>query len=304
MLRRLMGTTEGLRSEQLNAAFDEALAGKEGRLFVQLGIQSGLPGTRLNTVLAQAFASECVIRGRVADKLALSMAQLSAAEAPGATEKEFLPVCGVLAIGSRAASEPKDGALHKMAMTLLYDACDDLRYRVREVVPLALAKIGGQLGDRLVHELGTWTSDGFFHAAAVLLAMANPAFLPHIDDADAAIARLDEAYALAKNAARSASRYPGWKALLDALAIAPAALAGRFGVPVFDHLAKWANTEMPELRAAIETTLTSQKLAARYTPEIKRVRAALAASLPPPRDPTLAVQGMRGRGKKRGRVHR
>lgn len=299
-----MGIAEGLRSEALNAAFDEALAGKEGRLFVQLGIQSGLPGTRLNTVLAQAFASECVIRGKVADKLALSMAQLTAEEAPGATEKEFLPVCGVLAIGSRAASEPKDGALHKKAMLLLYDACDDLRYRVREVVPLALAKIGAQHGDRLVHELGTWTGDGFFHATAVLLAMANPAFLPHIDDAEAAIARLDEAYALAKNAPRSASRYPGWKALLDALAIAPAALAGRFGVPVFDHLATWANTEMPELRAAIETTLTSQKLAARYMPEIKRVRAALAASLPPPRDPTLAVQGMRGRGKKRGRVHR
>ena len=35
--------------------------------------------------------------------------------------------------------------------------------------------------------------------------------------------------------------------------------------------------------------------------ELKRVRAALDASIPPPRDPTLAVKGMRGRGKKRSR---
>ena len=97
------------------------------------------------------------------------------------------------------------------------------------------------------------------------------------------------------------SRYPGRKALVDALAIAPAALATRFGVPVFDHLVTWSNTEMPELREAIEATLQSGKLASRYAQEIKRVRAALAASLPPPRDPTLAVQGMRSRGKKRGR---
>jgi hypothetical protein len=70
---------------------------------------------------------------------------------------------------------------------------------------------------------------------------------------------------------------------------------------VFDHLVTWSNTEDPELRGAIETVLADKKLGSRYALELKRVRAALDASIPPPRDPTLAVKGMRGRGKKRSR---
>ena len=300
MLRGPMATAaEGLRSEVLTAAFEEALKGRPERLYVQLCIQSGLPGTRMNTVLAQAFAAECAARGKAADKLILAMSQLPET-APGQSEREFLVACGVLAIGARATSEPKDLAMRKKAISLLHDAAEDVRFRVREIVPLALGKLGAVIGDALVYELAAWM-DGFFQASAALLGMAQPNFLPKIEDVDAAIARLDEAYALAKNAARSTSRYPGRKALIDALGIAPAAFAMRFGVPIFDHLVTWSNSEDPELRGAIELSIKSEKLASRYAPELKRVRAALAAALPPPRDPTLAVQGMRGRGKKRDR---
>jgi hypothetical protein len=302
MLRAVMAlrTAEGLHGEALVIAFKDAMAGKPQRLFVQLGIQSGLPGTRMNTILAQAFATECALRGKPADKLAWGMATLSPEMAPGASEREFLPVCGVLAMGARSASAPKDLALRKQTLSLLHEAAEDLRFRVREIVPLALSKIGAVTGDALVHELASWM-DGFFHAAAVLIAISQPNFLPVINDVEAVLERLDEAYALAKNAPRSMARYPGRKALIDALSSAPAALAGRFGVPVFDHLVKWSNTEIPELRAAVEATLRSTKLASRYAPDIKRVQAALVASIPPPRDPTLAVQGMRSRGKKRSR---
>jgi hypothetical protein len=302
MLRAEMAlrTTEGLRGDALVATFAQAIEGRPERFYIQLGIQSGLPGTRMNLVLAQGFAMECVLRGKAADKLAFAMAALSPEAAPGASEREFLPVCGLLALGARAASEKKDTTLRKKVVAILHEASEDVRFRVREIVPIALAKIGATVGDPLVYDLASWM-DGFFQAAAVLLAMAQPNFTPVIEDADAALARLDEAYALARDASRSMSRYPGRKALVDALAIAPTALAAHFGVPVFDHLVTWSNTEMPELRLAIEAPLRNEKLASRYAPDIKRVRAALAASLPPPRDPTMAVQGMRGRGKKRGR---
>lgn len=299
MLRGPMGNAEGLRNEALVAAFNDAIKGRPERLFVQLGIQSGLPGTRMNTVLAQGFASECVSRGTAADKLILDMAKLEEL-APGQSEREFLVVCGVLAVAARAANEPKDLAMRKKAIVVLHDASEDVRFRVREIAPIALAKLGAVMGDTLVHELASWM-DGFFHAAAALLAMAEPNFLPMITDVDAALTRLDEAYALAKNAARSTSRYPGRKALVDALTIVPGAFAGRFGVPVFDHLVTWSNTEMPELRTAIKAVIDDKKLGSRYALELKRVQAALAASLPPPRDPTLARQGMRGRGKKRSK---
>ncbi|MDB4945996.1 MAG: hypothetical protein JWP97_5530 [Labilithrix sp.] len=297
MVPASMKPADGLRGDAMQAAFREAVAGKPMRLYAQLSINSGLPGTRANIPLAQGFATDCVAVGKPADKLIFAMCLLDAEEAPGDTGHEFLPVCGALALGARAAADP---ALRPKALTFLHELSEDFRFRVREAVPLALAKLGAQMGDVLVHDFVKWT-DGFFQGSAALDAMADPAFLATIHDADAAVARLGESYRLAKNASRSASRYPGFKALVDTLSRVPATLATRFGMPVFDELVVWSNTEMKELRGAVESFIKSKKLEGRWAPEVKRVRAALDASVPPPRDPTLAVKGMRGRGKKRDR---
>lgn len=292
----------GLRSETISTALGEALAAPKSeaarmRLYKALGLASGLPGTRMNITLANAFATECAAHGAKADPLAFTMAGLDADEAPGATELEFLPVCGVLALGTRAALDPK---ARPKVLALLHDASEDLRFRVREIVPHALARIGERGGDELLAAVAPWM-DGYFQAAAVLLAMADPRWLDAMNDADLVVARLDEAYALAKNASRSASRYPGHKALVEALGVAPGALAVRFGVPVFDMLERWSKTEMPELREAITKNLKSSKLAGRHAAAVERVHAAVTRNLPPPRDPTIIVHGTRGRGKKRGR---
>ena len=292
-----MKTAEGLRGDAIQTAFREAVAGSPNRLYSLLSNASGLPGTRANLVMAQAFAVECVGVGKPADNLIALMCNLDAYEAPGDTSLEFLPLCGTLALGWRAAADP---ALRKKALPALHALAEDFRFRVRDIVPIALARVGAVTGDMLVHEFASWT-DGFFQGAAALNAMAEPTFLPVIQDSEAALARLDEAYLLAKNAPRSASRYPGFKALVDALSSAPIVFATRFGLPMFDMLCRWSNTEMKELRGAVEKVIASPKLEGRLSLEAKRVRAALDASVPPPRDPTLAVKGMRGRGKKRDR---
>lgn len=296
---------EGLRNETISTALGEAIAAGSGRsseaprmrLYKALGLASGLPGTRMNITLANAFATECSAHGDKADALVLAMATLDADSAPGATELEFLPVCGVLALGARAALDAK---MRRKVLPVLHDASEDLRFRVREIVPQALARIGERTGDALLQDVAGWM-DGFFQAAAVLLAMADPRWCDAMTDAALVVERLDEAYALAKNASRSASRYPGHKALVEALGVAPGALAARFGVPIFDMLERWAVTEMPELREAIQKNLKSSKLAGRHAAEVDRVHRAVTKNLPPPRDPTIIVHGTRGRGKKRGR---
>jgi hypothetical protein len=289
--------TEGLRSDAITAALDQAIAGKPERLYRELALVSGLPGPRANLTIANAFATECAARGKAADKLLFHLATLDADVAPGATEHEFLPLCGVLGLGARAALDPK---IRAKVVATLHDAAEDMRFRVRDAVPVALARIGEKEQGALVAELAGWT-DGFFQAAAAILALADATWLTTLTDPGPVVDRLDEAFRLARDAPRSASRYPGRKALVDALAVAPAAIAARFGVPVFDMLAAWSKTEMPELRAVVQTTLRSNKLAGRYATEIARVHQALDASVAPPRDPTILVQGMRGRGKKRGR---
>lgn len=292
-----MRMAEGFRSEALSKALDEAVSGKPEKLYAQLGLQSGLPGTRVNMTVANAFAVECAARGKKADRLVFEMVDLHPDVARGATEHEYLPLCGVLALGARASRDP---AIRKRAITTLHDAAEDPRFRVRDVVPVALAKIGEPMGDELVSLTASWT-DGFFQAAAVLLALTDSAWLSATNDEGGILARLDEAFLLAEKAQRAASRYPGRKALVDALAVAPAAIATRYGAPVFEMLSRWSKTKMPELRAAIESNLRSKKLAGRFTDEIGAVGHALKSSATPPRDPTLIVQGMRSRGKKRSK---
>jgi hypothetical protein len=283
----------GFRNEALTRALDQAITGDARALFELLGRVSGLPGPRANMALVAAFASECAARGKRADALVTQMATLHVDTAPGASKYEILPMCGVAALGARAASDA--GAMR--ALATLHDCADDLRYRVRECVAHALARIGEARGEALAHDLASWM-DGFFHASAVLMALSDPAWLAKIASHDIVIARFDEGFTLAKDAARAAARYPGYKALVDVLGVAPSIAAARFGVPIFDMLARWAAVKEPVLREAIAKNLAGPKLAGRFAPEITRVHAALEATAPVRRDPTTYVGPTRGRGRK------
>ncbi len=285
---------EGFRNEALSRALDGAVAGKPLPLYDLLARASGLPGTRINRGILDAFSVECAARGKKVDRLVREMIQLEADRAPGGTELEVLPVCGVYAVAARAVSEP---TTRKAALGLLHDASDDFRFRVREAVPVALASIGQPIGDTLLHEVGEWM-DGFFHAAAVLLAIATPSWLGTLKEEALVLERLDQGFSLLRNATRASSRYPGYKALVDALLIAPREVAIRFGTPAFDQLVAWTKEKDPALRDLIHKAVESPKITGRFSSEIVRVKAALKGTDPLPRDPTLKVQGTRGRGRK------
>jgi hypothetical protein len=276
---------------------DVAIASDTRPLFAFLARHSGLPGVRANCEIVLAFASHAATRGKRADALIRSMATLDADRAPGGTELEILPMCGVAALGSRGASDPKAVPL---ALEYLEGAAEDLRYRVRDEVPRALARIGSVRGAPLVDEVKGWM-DGFFQAAAVLVAAADHGWLPTILEPDALVARLDEAFQLARGADRATERYPGYKTLVDALSTTPGVFAARFGAPVFDRLVTWSTVKEPKLREAIESSLRGTRLTKRFGPDVKRVQDALAASAPVRRDPLTDVGPTRRRGKKHKR---
>jgi hypothetical protein len=282
----------------LSKAFDDAVVRRDARaLYDLLARGSGLPGPRVNQALVDAFADESKSRGAAVDRLLVEMASLDALAAPGASPLEMLPVCGVAGLALRAA---QDDAAFERGLPLLHDRADDLRFRVRDAVAGGLARIGARRGEKLVAALAPWM-DGYFHAAAVVRALGEQAWLTALASPDGALARIDEAFALAEGAPRSAARYPGHKALVDALSATPRALAERFGVPVFDVLERWAASKEPFLREIVEKSLGGARLAGRHAADVARVRAALARTAPTRRDPRTDVGPTRGRGKKRGR---
>ncbi len=167
-------------ADPLGHAFEAAISGDRRSLFAFLARHSGLPGVRANGTLVLAFASHAATRGKRADGLIRSMATLDADRAPGATELEILPVCGVAAIGARAASDPSAVA---ESLELLETAAEDLRFRVRDEVPRALARVGAVRGEPLLEDVSRWM-DGFFQAAAVLVAATDHAWLSTIHASD------------------------------------------------------------------------------------------------------------------------
>lgn len=276
----------------LDEATARALAGDVTELYALLSRSSGLPGERANLSLASAFAQSCASDARAAS-LATRMANLDADEAPGGSALEFLPLCGVLAAGAIAARQPKARAA---MIQIIHDACDDLRFRVRDVVPQALAMIGAREGGALLAELEPFT-EGYFHAAALLTAMTSQEWLPQIADAEPAVNSLVRAFELADSAPRSASRWPGYKALIEALESSIAPLALRFGEQVFAAAAGFARTDDPHLRDSIKKALSrDKKLRARFPTELASAMGALDGATKAPRDPRSLPRATRKRG--------
>jgi hypothetical protein len=279
-------------SPDLDGLIRLAEKGQLARVFDFLRRRSRLPGPRPNLELATEFGAACARAGRGGEELATKLATLDANEAPGATELEFLPLCGVVALGAVAAKDPSAAS---RVLPLLQEAASDLRWRVRDAVPGALSSLGAKLGGGLLGEVEGFM-DSFFPATAVLIAMAHPAWLSRILEPTLLLARLEEAFLLARGANRSAERYPGYKALVVALGTAPAELAARFGAPVFDLLARMSDVKEPVLRDAIAKNLANPKVARRFAGDAHRVERALEESAPKPRDPRSDVGPTRRRG--------
>lgn len=286
--------------DPLSRALNDALAGRPQALHGLLARGSRLPGPRINEDLAEAFAQACRALGARSDALTLSLARLSPDEAPGAGPLEFLPVCGVYALSARAAADAK---IRPMVVEELHARADDARFRVRDAVVLGLARVGAAAGDPLVRDVASWM-DGYFHAAAVLLSLSSDMWLTALHEAGPVVERMDEAFALVRDAPRSASRWPGHKALVAALGSAPGLVASRFGVPVFDMLERWAASKDPTLREVVERGLGARNLAGRFGPDLERVRAALIGSRAPARNPDHDFGPSRDRSKSRRRNRR
>jgi len=284
-------------SDPLSHALDAAIGGRCETLHALLSRGSHLPGTRMNDALADAFAALCRSHRGRADAVALGLARLSADEAPGGTGREFLPVCGVLALGARAAA---DEHVRPRFLTELHAHADDLRFRVRDAVVDAISRIGAEAGDALVLAVASWM-DGYFHAAAVVRALSSDAWLGAVRDASEVVSRLEEAFVLARDAPRAAARWPGHKALVTALGTGPGLVAASLGVPIFDMLERWSNTSDPVLREAIRRAVDTRKVAARFSSEVDRVGKALDASRPAPRNPDHDVGSTRDRSHSRRR---
>jgi hypothetical protein len=285
-----------IRDPVVTAALEAAIASPNRDLFGQLARRSGLPGPRPNLALAHAVAWQVARAGRKADALVRDLLACDAERAPAGTVQEFLPIVGAacLAARHRAGVDPRG------AMDDLERLAEDPRHLVRSGVVAALRVVGQGREAELVDDLAAWM-DGYLQAAVAVEAIGDRELLAALRSPDAALARVDEAFEAIESAPRSHERTQGWRALVHALAEAPVLLLARFPDATADLLVRRVATKVPEIRDAVAAVIERARGDGHAHALVQRLRDALAAADPPPRDLGSFVPGTRGRGRKAGR---
>jgi len=149
-------------------------------------------------------------------------------------------------------------------------------------------------GDRVVDDLASWT-DGYLQAHAALEALADRTTLSALHGVGPVFDRFAEAFALADAAPRAADRSHGVRSLRRGLPNQLATLGGRWTEQTMDWITQRTAAQRPETREVVQGAIDALKKVLSEA-EAARLAQALAATAPPPRDPSRIVQGTRRRG--------
>lgn len=272
-----------MKSARINAAIERALADASAAdlLIMQLDRASGLPGARPNLDLARAAGAAIAAAGvRAAGPIL---------EALLAAPSEYARIVAAQVLAHRAM----DGDVR--ALPALQDLAEDPRRLVRAGAVEALRTLLALRGDPVIAALAPWM-DGYLQAHIAIEALADRTLLARLHDGSAVLSRLDEAFALADRSPRSAERLQGVRLLRQALPAQIAIIAARFP-EALAWLEAQTRAARPETRSVVARAIAALRRAAFPSALADRLAAALAATAPPPRDPTRIVQGTRRRGK-------
>jgi hypothetical protein len=249
-----MASSRGTWREGLLAAPD-----REGYLLAN----SHLPGPRGNLELIDAAGDVLGL-----DE-ALGYALLAPEDTPPETGREFLPCCGIVAIG-RLVSEGRDEV---SLVAVLRAAANDPRWRVREAVAIALQR-WGDIDLAAMHQVAaSWVGGTLFEARAAVAAVCEPRLLRDraaVDRATAILAGATRALVLTDRPRGEPGRVLG-AALGYGWSVAIAADTS-VALPPFE---RWVSTDDPDVRRMMRENLAKARFAKAAPDAVARLRAEL-----------------------------
>ena len=295
-------THEGLRSEELREALDAALAGRTDTLDALLARVGGLPSPRPNVRLAAAFGEEAA--GRPQKALWPLLRHLAEHPASDEVAEVFLPIAAaftLVSLAQREGREPRELDL------MLFTVASDDRVSVIRGVVVALTGLATQPAngaDSFVRRADEWMlydddrERQFAACASVLEVLADANVLSAIQDADALLAYLGRALALAADASRAAERSPGRRRLLTNISRTVSS-----AVPIVRGTHAWlldacSDARRGDIRDALDRAIRGLRHSKLGRADVAALHDALEASKKPPRDPTRTNEQARGRGRK------
>jgi hypothetical protein len=291
---------EGLKSEALLAALQEALRGSSVRLEDLLARHGGV--ARPNVKLAAAFGAELAT---LPGTLAPLLQRLGGDDAAPDDPRVFLPVAAAHGWMHRL----REGREVEAAWSALMELAADERGPVRVGTLDALITFAAREGsaDELIARARDWlTAEDrelrFGAAALVIEALGDSRLLSVVRDHEALLAYLSEAIDVVADAPRSAERSEARRRVLTSLGLGLASVvatvrAGDRGLAWFEE--ESARAKHPDVRKALSAALIKLASIPQGPPaaRIDELRTKLEGSAKPLRDPTLKRPGT-GRGRR------
>ncbi|MGB9622878.1 MAG: hypothetical protein ACPL07_03430, partial [Candidatus Bathyarchaeia archaeon] len=152
-----MSKKEGHREDLVHLLTEFLKTGDEEKIMDFLISNSNLPGPRGNLELADAFAEvveDYSIRNpQKMWELASRLTDFSPNEAPVNNPKEFLPFCGVVAIGAIGSVH---ATFYRKTFTFLRKLANDPRWRTREAVAMSIQKLIAKQSKNTLKGLESW----------------------------------------------------------------------------------------------------------------------------------------------------
>lgn len=208
--------------------------------------ESRLPGPRANLELARAVAQEGD------QELFGRYLELDAESAPTNTPFEFLACCGVLGLGKLLAEGDVE------ALQALRRFASDPRWRIREMVAMALQHFGKSDMDTLLQEMDRWSHGGALEQRAAAAALCEPNLLDRRDRVERVLEILDT---ITASAARTENRRSDeFRALRKGLgycwSVATVACPEK-GKPMME---RWLASDDPDVRWIMKQNLKKRRL--------------------------------------------
>jgi hypothetical protein len=174
-----MSKKEGHGEDLVHLLNEFLKTGDEEKIMEYLISNSNLPGPRGNLELANAFAEvaedHSIRNPQKIWELASRLTDVSPNEAPVNDPKEFLPFCGVVAIGAIGSAHT---TYYLKAITFLKKQANDPRWRTREAVAMGIQKLIAKQSENTLKELENWIEKNEWLAMrAVVAGVAEPALL-------------------------------------------------------------------------------------------------------------------------------
>ena len=201
----------------------------------------------------------------------VEMASTSISNAPLNTPKEFLPVCGLAALGALYGNGlPR--SRRRVALAALRKAASDHRWRVREAVAMGLQLIGEADPAALRQIVGDWLPESsLLEKRAIVAGLAHP---PLLADEEFAGFALDTARTLAAAVSRldeKGRKDEAFKIFRQALGYALSVFVHHRPVDGFTLLRKLAAVRDSDMAWIIRENLKKKRLSDPFAKEVEQV---------------------------------